>query len=219
MRNSPLINLSDADRHADVAVSLARGNHKSAWGHEAKLLETLKDEVKRGWQLPLPKEAALELRHCEVVPLGVVSQMTIGSDGAKETKLRLTHDQSFNATRGMRRSVNDRVVADKLTPVRFGRALLCFLHYTCRLKRQFPSERLLITKVDCKSAYRRVHLKAMTTPNPSQWIGVSEVIADLANDLVRRSNWDPVVWSTPPPTKVSTDERSGGQRRRTRPPE
>ena len=183
-------------------------------------METLKDGVKRGWQLPLPKEVALELRRCEVAPLGVVSQTTIGSDGAKETKLRLTHDQSFNATRGMRRSVNDRVVADKLTPVLFGRALLCFLHYTCRLKRQFPSDRLLITKVDCKSAYRRVHLKAKTTPNPSQWSGVSEVISDLENDLVSRNNWDPVVWSAPPPpTKVSADERSGGQRRRTRLPE
>jgi hypothetical protein len=80
----------------------------------------LKDEVKRGWQLPLPKEAALELPHCEVVPLGMVSQMTLGADGTKETTLRLTHDQSFNASRGMRRSVNDRMVAEKLTPTRFG---------------------------------------------------------------------------------------------------
>ncbi len=69
---------------------MARGNHKSARGHEAKLLEMLKDEEKRGWQLPLPKEAALELPHCEVAPLGMVSQTTISADGAKETKLRLT---------------------------------------------------------------------------------------------------------------------------------
>ena len=52
-------------------------------------------------------EAALKLPHCEVVPL---------VDVAKETKLRLTHDQSFKATRGMQQSVNDRVVADNLTP-------------------------------------------------------------------------------------------------------
>ena len=215
----PLFDISDADRLADVAASLARGNHKSARGHEAKLLEMLKDEVKRGWQLPLPKEAALELPHCEVAPLGVVSQTTLGADGTKETKLRLTHDQSFNATRGMRRSVNDRVDVDRLTPARFGRALLRFLHYTCKLRRNFPRDRLLITKVDFKSAYRRVHLKATTAlksstciagmllvalrmtfggaPNPSQWSDISEVIADLANDLVRRDDWDPSVWSAP----------------------
>ena len=81
----PLVDIPDAERLTDVIATLARGDHKSARGHEAKLLEMLKDEVKRGWQLPLPKEAALELPHCEVAPLGIVSPTTIGADGAKET--------------------------------------------------------------------------------------------------------------------------------------
>ena len=224
----PLVDIPDAARLEDVTATLARGNHKSSRGHETKLLEMLKDEMKRGWQLPLPKEAALELPHCEVAPLGMVVQATIGANGTKETKLRLTHDQSFNATRGMRRSVNDRVVAERLTPARFGRALLRFLHYACKLRRQFPNERLLITKVDCKSAYRRVHLKAKTAvksstctagmllvalrmtfggaPNPSQWSDISEVIVDLANDLVRRRDWDPSAWSAPRQGILQTNE-------------
>ena len=41
----PLADIPDADRLADVTATLARGNHKSARGHEAKLLEMLKDEV------------------------------------------------------------------------------------------------------------------------------------------------------------------------------
>ena len=53
-----------------TATFLARGHHKSARGHEAKLLEMLKDKVKRGWQLLMPKEAALKLPCCEVAPLG-----------------------------------------------------------------------------------------------------------------------------------------------------
>ena len=179
----------------------------------------LKDEVERGWQLPLPKEAALELPGCEVAPLGVVLLWTIGKDGSRKPKLRLTHDQSFNATKGKRRSVNDRVRTDELTPARFGRALMRFLHYAYRLRRLFPSERLLITKVDCKSAYRRVHLQAETAvkactfiagillvalrltfggaPNPSQWSDVSETAVDLANDLVRRDDWDPLTVFAP----------------------
>jgi hypothetical protein len=48
----------------------------------------------------------------------MVLQITIGADGAKETKLRLTHDQSFNASWGVRLSVNNRVVTERLTPVR-----------------------------------------------------------------------------------------------------
>ena len=116
---------------------------------------------------PSAKGGALELPHCEVAPLGMVSQMTIGADGANETKLRFTHDQSFEASRGVRRSVNDRVVAERLTPARFGRALFRFLHYTCKRQRQFPDQRPLITKVDCKSAYWRVHLQVKTAVKSS----------------------------------------------------
>ena len=121
------------------------------------------------------------------------------------------------------------MVAERLTPARFRRALLRFLHYTCKLQRQFPDERLLNTKVDCKSAYRRVHLQAKTAvksstytavmllvaflrmtfggaPNLSQWSDISEVIANLANDLVRRSNWDPSVESAPRQGILRTSE-------------
>ncbi|KAI2501553.1 hypothetical protein MHU86_12930 [Fragilaria crotonensis] len=34
-------------------------------------------------------------------------------------------------------------------------------------------------------------------PNPSQWSDVSEMITDLANDLVRRDDWDPSVYHSP----------------------
>ena len=52
MQNSPLVDITDAERLTDVTATLPRGNHKSARGHEVKLLELLKDKVKRGWQLP-----------------------------------------------------------------------------------------------------------------------------------------------------------------------
>lgn len=209
----PLTPISDADRLLDVAAALARGNHKSAQGHEAKLIDMLKDEVAYGWQLPLPREVATKIPDCEVAPLGMVVQSTINEDGSRAVKLRLTHDQSFNSTKGAKRSVNDRVDPTRLTPARFGRALLRLLHFVCYLRWRFPNERLLLTKVDCKSAYRRIHLQPVTAaksctyiagmllmalrmtfggaPNPSQWSDVSEVVADLANDLVRRDDWDP----------------------------
>ena len=158
----PLRDIAEPHRLADLHTILARGNHKSAHGHDAKLASMLKEEVSRGWQLPLPKEAAVELPGCEVAPLGVVEQWTIDEGGNRLPKLRLTHDQSFNPTRGERRSVNDRVVTEELSPARFGRALMRLLHYICLLRRRFPGEKLLLTKVDCKSAYRRIHLQAAT---------------------------------------------------------
>ena len=122
----------------------------------------LREDVSKGWQLPLPKEAAMELPVCEVAPLGVVSQWTIDENANRQPKLRLTHDQSFNPTRGERRSVNDRVVTAELKLARFGRALMRLLHYVCLLRRRFSGERLLLTKVDCKLAYQRIHLQAAT---------------------------------------------------------
>ena len=114
------------------------------------------------------------------------------------------------------------------SPARFGRALMRLLHYICLLRRRFPGERLLLTKVDCKSAYRRIHLQATTalkactdftgillvalrltfggSPNPSQWSDVSEVATDLANDLVRRDDWDPTVWSAPQQLLLTSDK-------------
>jgi hypothetical protein len=47
-------------------------------------------------------------------------------------------------------------------------------------------------------------------PNPSQLSNISDVIANLANDLVRRSNWDPGLWSAPQ-ARGPADERSARQ--------
>ncbi len=77
-----------------------------------------------------------------------MTQLTLCEDGSREEKLRLTHDQSFNVCKGVRRSVNDRVEPARLTPARFGSALRRFLHYICELRRRFPDERLLMMKVD-----------------------------------------------------------------------
>jgi hypothetical protein len=116
----PLREIADADRIADVHANLTRGNHKSAQGHEARLIDMLKEEVERGWQLPLPRSAALLIKGCEVGPLGMVA--TIDGKGNAKSKFRLTHDQSFNPSRTEKRSVNDRVAASQLTVARFGKA-------------------------------------------------------------------------------------------------
>ena len=56
----PLHRIADADRINAIKATLAYGNHKSAKIHEAKLIEMLDDEVEKGWQLPLPPDAALD---------------------------------------------------------------------------------------------------------------------------------------------------------------
>ena len=100
----PLREIADADRI---------GNHKSAQGHEAKLINMLKEEVERGWKQPLPRSATLMIKGCEVAPLGMVAQTTIDKNGNAKSKFRLTHDQSFNPSRTKKRSVNDGVDASQ----------------------------------------------------------------------------------------------------------
>jgi hypothetical protein len=95
----------------------------------------LKEEVKRGWQLLLPKEATVEIPDCEVAPLGMVVQRTIDQVGKPQRKLRLTHNQSFNPKGSSGHSVNDRV---NKTPVRFGKAFSRFLYHISYLRRPRP---------------------------------------------------------------------------------
>ena len=237
----PLREIADADRIADVTANLARGNHKSAQGHEAKLIDMLKEEVERGWQLPLPKSAALTIKGCEVAPLGMVAQTTIDEKGNAKSKFRLTHDQSFNPSRTEKRSVNDRVDASQLTVARFGKAFSRLIYHISYLRQLYPDERILMTKVDWKSAYRRIHLRPSTAvksctcidglllmalrmtfggaPNPAQWSDISEVVTDLANDLVRRNDWDPTRFKSPHQALLLTDEAVDNDRGEIRPDE
>jgi hypothetical protein len=84
-----------------------------------------------------------------------------------------------------------------------------------------------MTKGDFKSAYRRIHPQAPTavwactcvdgillvalrmtfggSPYPSLWSDVLEVVTDLANDLVRRSDWDPTPHHSPHQPLLESD--------------
>ena len=103
--------------------------------------------------------------------------------------------------------------------MQFGKAFSSLIYYIAYLRSVHPDEKILLTKVDWKSAYRRIHLQAdmaaksytcldgllllalrMTfggSPNPSEWNEVSEVMTDLANDLARRLDWDPRLHCSP----------------------
>ena len=215
----PLRPIPEDERLEDVKENLARGNHLSARRNEAQLLSMLQKEVQKGWQLILPREAALLIRNAILGPLGLVEQDSINELGEIISKYRLTHDQSYNVVPGTRRSVNDRVRFDSLTPCRYGCALMRLAHYVLGLRRRHPRSRILLTKVDLKSAYRRMHycaataVQAMITigafvlialrmtfggaPNPSQWSDLSELACDLINDLVRDDGWDEQTYQSP----------------------
>jgi hypothetical protein len=57
------------------------------------------------------------------------------------------------------------------------------------------------------------------SPNPLHWSDISEVIADLANDLARRSNFDPSVWSAACQGILRTSEALDNDKGHVRPDE
>jgi hypothetical protein len=214
-----LLPLTEADRLEDIRANMMRGNHQSATQHAERIQQMMESEVTNGWQLILPLVAIFLLPGAVLGPLGIVSQDTISELGEIVPKWRLTHDQSFNVIPKTERSVNDRVIWEELTPCRYGTALMRYIHLIIVMRAQQPNECIFQTKVDWKSAYRRMHyavpsaVQSITrvdehllvalrmtfggAPNPSQWSDVSELACDLANDLVRHPGWDPLVHSSP----------------------
>ena len=87
------------------------------------------------------------------------------------------------------------------------------VHYILALWQKFPSKRILQSKIDYKSAYRRAHLHWATAiqsltqtgefihiplratfggaPNPAEWSNISETVTDLANLLLSLPEWNP----------------------------
>jgi hypothetical protein len=93
----------------------------------------LKDEVSRSWQLILPCEATLQILNAVIAPLGLVKQDTINEFREIIPKWHLIHDQSFNVIKGTSFSINDHLIADDLTPCRYGKALNKHIHFVIGL--------------------------------------------------------------------------------------
>ena len=211
--------ITETDRLQDLRAIIRRGNHKSAVQDEAKVIAILQDEVKHMWQLPLPPRAVLHLPGVVIAPMGLAHQSGINERGEIVPKLRLTHDQTYDVLPGTRRSVNHRTQFDSLTPCRYGHAIRRFIHVLLSFRARHPSSVILMTKIDLKAAYRRLHYTASMAlqacvliahlllvalrltfggaANPSQWSDVSELAFDLANDIVHHPGWDPALHHSP----------------------
>ena len=207
----PLTPLPEDKRTTETSLVLRRGNHQAVKAHSAAVQTLLRKEVLQGWQLPLPRHRILHLPGVLLAPLGLVTQATINSRGEITPKHRLTHDQSFEIQPGV--SVNSRLLPDQLTPCRYGTALRRFLHFIVDLRRRHPATRILLTKLDFKAAYRRLHMAPETAiqsavvfddfalvalrltfggaPCPSHWSDLSEIACDTCNKLARCPAWNP----------------------------
>jgi hypothetical protein len=91
----PLLPISQDQRDIDLKFHRDRGNHKSAQKHDSILAKIIKDDVEKGFALPLPVEVLNLLPNASLAPLGCHEQETINELGECIPKFHMTHDQSF----------------------------------------------------------------------------------------------------------------------------
>ena len=219
--NWPLDDISDKDRKADVQEALKFGNHKGATTNYHLLRTLIEDDVTHGYSLPLPLDKIHLLPGILLAPMNIVEQDTIDKYGNTIPKYRLTHDQSFKFEQGSNTSLNSRLQQDKLHPCYFGWVIRRLINWTVAARRKYPNQRILATKVDFKSAYRRLHLHHRIAQQtctqlpedgialmalrltfggaacPFEWSIISETICDLATAIAHSEEWDPTTLFAP----------------------
>lgn len=222
--------LTEADRKEDLELAMEYGNHKSAASNEVEVRRLLEKEVLHGFALPIPLDSLVELPGALLQPMGAAKQATLGPTGERIEKTRLTHDSSFNFTK-TKRSINDRIDQDAYNELIYGFCLSRILHFMVALRLEFPNKTIFTAKFDYADAYRRLHHNGRTammqiialgkmalimlrlafggTPNPAGWTTISEMVTDLANEILIDTRWDPTKTyppgreTVPPPIRNS----------------
>ena len=205
--------IDDDIRLQDLHANMAFGNHKSASTEQA--IETLKKhhgkEVTHGWMLPIPIPFVPMIKDSSVCPLGVATQWTVTECGERVRKYRTTHNCSYEGPSG--HSINNRFIRELLSPNIYGQALRRFLHCIAEMRFHYPNHEILLGKYDGDAAFRRLHVNGRlavasitifmqlayillrlpfgSVPAPSEWCIFSEILVDLANDLLEDKTWEP----------------------------
>ena len=221
-------------RRAENDAILMYGNHASGKKHPEALSKVLKKDAANGFSLPITFDCARNIKHSRISPMGVAQQFGIDAHGDLVPKDRLTHDQSFSL--GHCPSTNELIDQSQLIDLVMGHCLDRIIHQIVALRWHFPTDRILISKFDWSSAYRRIHgdgdvaarnitidpsnefahlnlrLTFGAAANPAEFSIVSEIGTDLCNDLADFTDWTPADCESPlqagvgPPEYIDSDD-------------
>ena len=229
----PLDDLSPKMKLRDLREAKTFGNHKGAESDPVLLRNLIEGDVIHGYALVLPLDKIDRIPGVLLAPMNIMKQNTIDEYGSIIEKDRLTHDQSY--IWGSETSVNSRVRKDELLPCMFGYCLRRLMNWAVAARIKYPGKRILASKIDYKSAYRRCHLNAKTAiqtctqlpednlalvtlrltfggaPCPFEWGVFSETICDLSQTIMQCEEWNPTELQSPlgksvPPVKYLQDE-------------
>ena len=111
---------------------LERGNHKSAKDKINVVQQLTKDDVAKGFSIPLPQEIAPMIKNGEVYPVGLVRNHTFDDKGMQIVHYFIAHDLSFPIKKVV--AINNRVNKEELLALQHGFAFLRTLHHIHRIR-------------------------------------------------------------------------------------
>ena len=183
------------------------------------LKKLVSKDITHDYGLVLPLAKLHHIPNILLAPMNIMNQNTINEHGRIIGKDRLTHDQSYKW--GSSTSVNSRILKDELLLCKFGACIKRLVNWAVAARQQFPNSQILASKIDYKSAYRRMHLAASTAtqtctqlpnedlaimalrltfggaPGSNEWGVMSESICDLAMKILQDDDWDPSTLHAP----------------------
>jgi hypothetical protein len=184
---------------------IAFNNHKKANDMPDIVETSIKSDVQYGFAFPIIVPAVHKIPKAMLCPLGIVQQTTLSAEGKRTIKNRLTHDQTFCV-------IEDSELVNNLLDMIYGHCLRRILNQIVALRTSYPTDRILVAKYDIKQAFRRVHyhgadaVKCLSIFNdlaivqlrmtfggsncPTTWCALSEIAADLANEILDATDWD-----------------------------
>jgi hypothetical protein len=198
-------------RISENEALIAFDNHLKAQQAPDIIRKSIMTDVKHGYAFPISTSCIRNIPIAMVCPLVVAHQTTISSDGSRIGKDRLTHDQTF-CLLDTSESVNTLLDTTAYPELVYGHCLKQILYQVLSLRYHFPSSAILLAKLDIKSAFRRINYSGeaalrcisvleerayvqlrMTFGGsncPSTWCAVSELITELANNILASSDWN-----------------------------
>ena len=204
--------LTDKQLRTEIPIMLDRGNYQSTKTEiRSKVLrEAYKKEVSHGWQIPLTTECLSKLQGAPIILLDVALQLAVNEERKYVGKYRVTHDCSFKYS--FDTSLNSAVNMELVPQCKYGKVLLRYLHQIHVARLNYHNTRIYQVKTDLDAAYRRLHvtpsiaLKQISviekiayistrlpfgsSPAPSLYSIVSDIVFDFSNDILEDDHWN-----------------------------
>ncbi len=162
----------------------------------------------------ITRELVRKIPGAMVQPVGLAKQWTMGENGDRKIKCRITQDSSYSKTsKEPPMSINSRIDMEQCPEMVHGWALPRIIHFIVAPRLKWPSNTIFMSKHDCSDACRRMAHSALAvaqtiatclahafvhfrmtfggSPNPPTWCDFSEMVADLANEISLCKDWDP----------------------------